>query len=231
MNFFNSSSKTSLIIFGLIVWSSLNGCAQTPFEYPKADDGLALVPTPVLPEMWVSANSLNKRTCPNLSCGIVGRLVKDNSVQVYEEKNDWVRVTPYTAVLCEKNINEFVIAGNSECSKENGVQDNQMAEWTYKEYLIFEMPNHLSEEKIEKLPHDYSFVNGSDDYTYYEKVFNAVSLELIRKEECSEEDFHRTGGWLKSMSQKNEPIYFAYCGGWKPGNRVYLNVDTGKIFK
>lgn len=39
------------------------------------------------------------------------------------------------------------------------------------------------------------------------------------------------GGWVKSSNHRNQPIYFTYCGGSTVANRLYLNAETGEIFR
>ena len=41
----------------------------------------------------VNADGLNRRTCPNTKCGIVGKLEKDKFILVHEIIGNWARTT------------------------------------------------------------------------------------------------------------------------------------------
>ena len=69
----------------------------------------------------------------------------------------------------------------------------------------------------------------SDDYNRYRSKFLKASKLLIDKGYCTIADFEEVGGWWRSTRMKS--TYFTYCGELHLRNRLYLNVETGKIFQ
>ena len=62
---------------------------------------LLLMPVAVHAEkLWVTVDRLNRRTCPDTSCGIVGRLFFREGVQVFERRGGWVRISRYYNASC-----------------------------------------------------------------------------------------------------------------------------------
>ena len=53
--------------------------------------------------------------------------------------------------------------------------------------------------------------------------------ELIAEGYCSTKDFIEIGGWMRSTTHGNQPIYFVYCGGMTKNNKIYLNTKTGNF--
>ncbi len=45
-------------------------------------------------EAWVNVDRLNRRNCPAQFCDIVGTLMYRERVDIYEELDGWVRITP-----------------------------------------------------------------------------------------------------------------------------------------
>ena len=41
----------------------------------------------------VTVNSLNVRSCPSTKCRVVGTKTKDQSVQIYDRRGDWLRIS------------------------------------------------------------------------------------------------------------------------------------------
>ncbi|WP_126976330.1 hypothetical protein [Frigidibacter oleivorans] len=74
-------------------------------------------------------------------------------------------------------------------------------------------------------------IENSDDVSKYEAQFTAAANSLIAERRCSAEDFEEMGGWVKSTTHRDKPIYFTYCGGMTADNRIYLDVSTGAIFR
>jgi len=82
----------------------------------------------------------------------------------------------------------------------------------------------LSDSQIEQA------ISGSDDYNKYKTIFINSTKILIQNRKCSISEFEKIGGWVKSQSQKNRPIYFTYCGGMKLNNKIYLDASIGHLF-
>lgn len=76
-----------------------------------------------------------------------------------------------------------------------------------------------------------ALVKGSDDFPRHGRAFARAAERLITDNECTAADFQEMGGFVKSQNQKSEPIYFTYCGGMTIANRIYLNAETGEIFR
>ena len=71
----------------------------------------------------------------------------------------------------------------------------------------------------------------SDDFEVYREEFIAPTKILVQRAKCSLAELEEIGGWMKSQKNQFDPIYFTYCGGNKISNRLYLNLDTGKVYK
>ncbi len=178
-------------------------------------------------QLWVTSERLNRRTCPSESCGVVGQLFFREGVTAHEERDGWARITqPYDA-SCAGSRSEYVDTGNAACTPANGVSDGQFAEWVSVEYLSDTRPPDPAADAsgLEEL------VAGSDDFARYRTAFLDAAQSLIAQRRCTERDFRDMGGWVKSSSHRNQPIYFTYCGGVTVTNRLYLNADTGETFR
>lgn len=158
---------------------------------------------------WVTSERLNRRTCPSESCGVVGQLFFREGVTVREEHDGWARITQTYDASCVGGRSEYVDTGNAACDPANGITDGQFAEWVSVEYLSETRPPDPAADAsgIEEL------VSGSDDFARYRTAFAQAAQSLIAQRRCSERDFRDMGGWVKSTSHRNQPIYFTYCGG------------------
>ncbi|WP_431023957.1 hypothetical protein [Halomonas sp. H5] len=176
---------------------------------------------------WVTSDRLNRRTCPSASCGVVGRLMFREATNVYEVRDGWARVSePYNAA-CESGESRFVEEGNSECSSGNGIIDEYFSEWVSISYLSRVRPADPAADAagMEEL------VAGSDDYRLYKGVFVNSARRLIQDGRCTEQDFEDLGGWVNSMSHRDSPVYFVYCGGMSSNDRLYLDASTEEVFR
>jgi hypothetical protein len=176
---------------------------------------------------WVTSDGLNRRTCPDVSCGIVGFLFFRESVTVLEEKSGWARVSKYYDASCVNGLSQYVDSGTAACVPSNGIVDGQFAEWVSMQYLSSMRPP----DPAAGATGDYALVSGSDDYGRYKDVFARAAAQLISSKQCTGGDFEETGGWLRSTAHKDSPVYFTYCGGFTRENRLYLNAATGNLFK
>ena len=221
---FKPFKKRSVALVSLVVCFVLPETAETampevnerPWAAPEGDERL-----------WVTSERLNRRTCPSESCGVVGQLFFREGVTVREERDGWARVTQTYDASCVGGRSEYVDTGNAACDPANGIADGQFAEWVSVEYLSETRPPDPAADAsgIEEL------VSGSDDFARYRTAFAEAAQSLIAQRRCTESDFREMGGWVKSSSHRNQPVYFTYCGGATVANRLYLNADTGEIFR
>jgi hypothetical protein len=174
-------------------------------------------------EYWANEDRVARRTCPSANCGVVGDLFFREKVTVFEKKNNWIRSTkPYPA-FCENGIAKFVKRGNQSCTEENGIINGNHAEWVY----IGSLSNTEPIDPAIDATGDYLLIKGSDDYRTYKDSFVKAAQNLINHDKCTRDDFILMGGWLKSISQKNKPIYFTICGDVQ----YRLNAQTGETWK
>jgi hypothetical protein len=182
----------------------------------------------VAAEMWVTADHLNRRTCPSTDCGIVGILMFREKIIVHEQSSGWARISDYYDAFCGNRRSRYVYAGNDACIETNGIVGGQFAEWVYTEHLSTTRPA----DPAAGATGAYALISGSEDYRLYKDIFAKKALTLISAGQCREVDFAHSGGWLKSLTTyHNSPVYFTYCGGMQAKNQIYLNVQTGDIFK
>lgn len=188
---------------------------------------LALMSFSVLAEQdaWVTSNSLNRRTCPDANCGVVGTLLFREKAPIFEKKNGWVRITKYYDASCVNGKSEYVDSGNRTCNPANGINDGKFAEWVSAKYLSTERPADPSAGATG----DHALVRGSDDYQIHKNAFAKAASQLISAGRCSAADFKEMGGWMKSSTHRSKPVYFTYCGGMTASNKIYLDASTGKI--
>ena len=176
---------------------------------------------------WVTSDRLNRHTCPSDDCGIVGQFFFRDGTEILEETGDWARVSRYYDAACIDGESDFVDSGNRECSPDNGIVNGDFAEWVELSFLSAERPRDPAERATDME----SLVSGSDDFSQYRHVFYEAATNLIASGQCQESDFRRNSGFIKSMLQRDEPIYFTYCGELTISNRIYLNAETGEIFR
>ena len=176
---------------------------------------------------WVTVDNLNRRTCPMLTCGVVGVLKFREKATILEEKGGWARITQYYDALCVNGISQYVDNGNRKCVSSNGIKNSQFAEWVAAKYLSPSRPK----DSAVNTPANYALVKGSDDFRRYKDAFSKAADKLIASGRCSAGDFREIGGWMKSSNHRSKPIYFTYCGGMRGSNKVYLNTATGEIMR
>jgi hypothetical protein len=178
-------------------------------------------------QLWVSVDVVNRRTCPSTNCGIVGRQFYREGVKLFEDRNGWARVTDYYDAACEAGLSAYVDSGNAACIPANGIVESQFAEWIFMQALVSERPPDPSEGATGTS----HLVAQSDDFRHYESAFVAAADSLMQTGTCHATDFEEFGGWVKSMSHRDDPVYFTYCGGMTTAHRLYLNAETGAIFR
>jgi hypothetical protein len=176
-------------------------------------------------KFWVTTERLNRRTCPSDSCGVVGQYFFREAATILERREGWARMTKLYDASCVNGRSQYVDTGNTACDPANGITDGQFAEWVSAEYLSDTRPPDpaAGASGIEEL------VAGSDDFARYRTAFAEAAQSLIAQGQCSEGEM---GGWMKSVNNhRNQPVYFTYCGGSTLANRLYLNAETGELFR
>jgi hypothetical protein len=169
---------------------------------------------------------LNRRSCPSQDCGVVGQLFFREGVVPLEERDEWIRITPFYAAICENGANQYVDRGNTACNVENGVVDAKFAEWVHKSLLSEVRPPDPAETASESE----SLVAQSDDFAQHRNAFAKLANQLINEKRCSSKNFREQGGFWKSVNEHHDSsIYFIYCDGMKLSNKIYVNAETSEI--
>lgn len=179
-------------------------------------------------KLWVTSDRLKRYTCPSTDCGVVGKYFFREAAFVFEERGEWIRTTKYYTASCKNGLSEFVEEGNAVCVSSNGIENGMFAEWIEKKFLSDVRPPDpaANAEGLAKV------VGSSDDFHIYKDAFVKAAQSLIDQGRCKEDDFKEMGGWAKSgTTYRDQPVYFTYCGGMTIPNRIYLNAETGHIFK
>ena len=215
----------------LIAILAIAGCSQAP-EAIDNDAGVATT-APAVPDvkpgphtLFVNVERVQRRTCPNITCGDVGWIAERQVVEALEQRNGWVRITkPYDA-SCKNGTSEYVDAGKSTCTADNGITDGRFAEWVPMSALSKERPA----DPAATASGSEALVAQSDDFKRYREAFTEVAMKLIADGRCTTADFQEQGGWMKSVNQyKDEPVYFTYCGGMTSENKIYMNAKTRRV--
>lgn len=215
----------------LIAILTAAGCSQAP----EAIDNDASVATaaPAVPDvkpgphtLFVNVERVQRRTCPNITCGDVGWIAERQVVEALEQRDGWVRITkPYDA-SCKNGTSEYVDAGKSTCTADNGITDGRFAEWVPMSALSKKRPD----DPAATATGNEALVAQSDDFKRYREAFTEVTTKLIADGRCTAADFQEQGGWMKSVNQyKDEPVYFTYCGGMTLDNKIYMNAKTRQV--
>ena len=158
---------------------------------------------------YVTAESLKEWLGPSTSAAATNTIYKGQAVEVFEVKDGWARVSKYY---------DGTVEG----------QSGQVARWVSAQYLGKEKsapPVVAADNQLEQA------IKGSDDFSKYRAGLVKGSQELINSGKCSLADFREMGGWMRSTNYKPKPVYFTYCGGMTLSHKVYLNVQTGEIFR
>ena len=199
----------------LLLLTACAGCRDDRTDEPRAAADIT---------HWVTAERLNRRTCPSTDCGIVGQHFFREGINAFEENGDgWVRVSRYYDAACINGRSEWVDSGDSRCVPENGVADNgNFAEWVAADFLSENRPPDpaAGATGVEAM------ISRSDDFGKYRSTF-AQAAEFLIASGCAD-----IRPWLKSVARyRDQPVYFTYCGAFSVSNRVYLNAETGEVFR
>lgn len=176
-------------------------------------------------KLWVTTQYADRHSCPSEKCGIVGRLFFRDAATPLEEKGDWVRISKLYDAACESGKSKYVDKGNAACAPENGIEDGRIAEWVKASQLAKVRPA----DPALTANADESIVAQSDDFVQYRAAFAKVAAELIADGRCTAVEFKEQGGWMKSTNQRDQPVYFTYCGGMTIDNKIYMNAETAKV--
>ncbi|WP_146011579.1 MULTISPECIES: hypothetical protein [unclassified Pseudomonas] len=174
-------------------------------------------------QLWVTTDRTDRHTCPSANCGVAGRLMFREGVEVLERKGEWARITKAYLASCVGGKSEYVKDGNKSCTAANGIKDGKFAEWVQ----IKDFSKDRPKDPAEGATGDDSLIKGSDDYKIYKTQFSKAARQLINDGTCTEGDFQEMGGWMASTN-RGQGMYFTYCGGMKISNKVYLDANTGK---
>jgi len=156
-------------------------------------------------DYYVSPEKLGVREKPDNSAFIESVLYRGDKVHILEKRDGWGRISPFYVY------------------NEGGPE---VAEWIPMDALLEVPPTITKQERIKTIS---SYVEGSDDFKQHFDVFIQTTDDLIKEGICLPPDFEELKGWVKSVKY-DQDVYFVYCGGLKQANKIYLNVQTGKVF-
>lgn len=177
-------------------------------------------------QAWVTVEEIDRASCPDDSCGIIGQLMKHEKVTMLEEKEGWARISIYYDAGCKNGKSVFISKGNRSCATVNGIYKGKMAEWV----RIADLAHINPEEQLPAPKAKYDLVRLSDDFEDHKDIFADTAQNLISSGRCTTEDFDKIGGWMSSSNYNNKPIYFIYCGGKSITNQVHLDVSSGRVW-
>ena len=168
----------------------------------------------------ITASTLNVRLAPDTSARIKGRLVRGQSVEVLEVHNGWARISHY-------------YDGSSQ-----GLAGD-VADWVFATHLQPQAqptpptppPKPVVTVKVDVNSPVYEAIESSDDLPKHQGIFFQVSEKLVKEGQCQLSDFRDIGGWWRSAEHKPAPVYYTYCGGASNEDRIYLNAETGEVFR
>lgn len=192
-------------------------------DKPESDTAVG---TAAVGRMWVTVDRAPRRTCPSDTCGVVGQFFFREAATVAETKNGWARTTDRYDAACEGGYSAYVDSGDAGCTADNGITDGKFAEWVRLELLSSERPPDPAEGATGLA----AVVGQSDDFRTFQGAFVRAAKKLIADGKCTEAELREQGGFAKSSNRKG-PVYFLYCGGMTASNRLYLNAETGQIFR
>ncbi len=186
---------------------------QAELERLKPKPALAVnqdtPPAPAADEVtdyYVNPEKLAVRNQPNAQGFIESFVYRGDKLHILEKKEGWGRVTPY-----------YVYEEGGE----------EIADWVPMDALLEVPPTITRQERLETVS---KYVEKSDDFKDFFEMFTQKADQLLKDGSCTPEDFEELGGWVRSNRFDGRDVYFVYCGGMKQQNKIYLDVQTGKIF-
>jgi hypothetical protein len=174
-------------------------------------------------EHVVTAGTLNVRLAADTNGKLAGKLYRGQKVEVLEVDDGWARISRY-------------FDGASQ-----GLSGS-VARWVFAAHLSAESSAQQQARPVEQAPRPvqrkvdpdspiYLAIKSSDDLAKYRGTFVSVSEKLVDAGTCKLSDFKDIGGWWRSAAHEPAPVYYTYCGGGNNNNRIYVNVDTGSVFR
>jgi hypothetical protein len=170
-------------------------------QMPPAEKELEPIP---FTEFFVISPGIEIYAKPNFESQVVGKTELREVVKVYQEKGRWSRVQSW--------INETT--GKSQ--------------WIYNEHLSTEHPGVTVQERYQTIK---QLIASTDDFEQYEARFIELTDSVLQSKQCSEEDLTQLKGWIRSFNYPDEPIYYSYCGGLEVEDKLYINLDSGDVFR
>ncbi|MFZ6042066.1 SH3 domain-containing protein [Vibrio natriegens] len=179
--------------------------AQVKEEASKPVMDLESVP-PETTEYYVIERQVSAYNKPDHNALAVDTIYKGEKVVVLEKSNGWYRISDYLVY-------------------EDGGEET--AEWLDAKGLSDAEPVIKEQERLEILD---GYLQKSDDLKDNLEIFRNKTQLLLDDNTCEPEDFTELGGWVRSVTYKQQNVYFIYCGGLEQENKIYLDVDSGEIF-
>src|SRR5690606_28336613 len=136
------------------------------------------------------------------------------------------RISQYYDGSCTSGRSAYVDSGNSACTAGNGFDGSMFSEWVSLDLLVADRPADPSAGASGTA----ELVAGSDDFRLHEAAFVAAAEKRMADGACTAANVREMGGWMKSMNNKAESVYFTYCGASGSG-RIYLNAGTGATYR
>lgn len=166
---------------------------------------------------YVVSKGLNVRMAASSDGKLAKTLLQNEKVTVLEIRNGWARI--------------------SDDERIEGTRD-QATLWVAAKFLTPIKPketkslNHSTSatKSIEQSP-IVNAIKTSDDFSKYKNIFISTTKALIADERCTLKEFEEMGGWWRSPNDIPDPVYFLYCGGMDLQNRIFLNTETGSVFR
>ena len=92
---------------------------------------------------WVTARELDRHSCPDPACPVVGRNRLGDAITMYERLGKWVRISAFTVDPgCADNRPAlYVRQGSRACLAKHGYrEDGSFAEWVQGDHLTTRRP-------------------------------------------------------------------------------------------
>ncbi|MDB4583759.1 SH3 domain-containing protein [Draconibacterium sp.] len=189
----------------------------------------------------VSADTLNVRLAAKTTGKVAGRLHQSEKIEVLEVKDGWARISAYYGAEIEgqaQNVARWVFATHlspalpaAEKVEEGATIVEAMMSSDdltgYQNIAAADQPV----QRIDANSPIVAAIKASEDLAKYMGTFVSVSGKLIDAGECQLSDFEDIGGWWRSVDHQPRPIYYTYCGGASNNHRVFVNVNTGRVFR
>lgn len=92
---------------------------------------------------WVTARELNRHSCPDPSCPVVGRNSLGDAITMYERLGKWVRISAFNVDpgCADGRPALYVRQGSRACLARHGYRkDGSFAEWVQGDHLTTRRP-------------------------------------------------------------------------------------------